>query len=71
MRPLATFVMVILSNSVWGQALPYPKNGQCASGYYNSGGYCMPMSEKSKPAVPKVGQCPSGWAQSGNACRKT
>jgi hypothetical protein len=48
--------------------LPIPKQGQCPSGYRESGGYCVPLSTTAPNAVGKVGQCPSGWMQSGPTC---
>ncbi len=53
-------------------ALPYPKTGQCASGYTQSGGYCVPMNDNSKQAVPKIPgqQCPSGYSTEANSCVK-
>jgi hypothetical protein len=52
------------------QPLPYPKNGACAAGYRDSGGFCAPASPGACPAIPKPPgqQCPSGWRQSGQSC---
>lgn len=51
------------------QPLPKPEKGQCASGYFSSGGYCSPMRD-AKPALPKApgAQCPSGYYSSGSYC---
>ena len=50
--------------------LPYPKRGQCAPGYRDSGGYCAPMRRDAPQAIPKLPgkQCPSGWASSAHSC---
>ena len=50
--------------------LPYPKQGQCAPGYRDSGGYCAPMRRDAPQAIPKITgkQCPSGWATSAHSC---
>jgi hypothetical protein len=59
----ALLTMLVLSTPALAQtALPHVKTGQCSGGYRESGGFCVPKSERSAPAVPKVGQCPSGWA---------
>lgn len=44
------------------------RGGQCPSGYYTSGKYCVAISEKSKPAIPKDGPCPTGYYASGGYC---
>ena len=52
-----------------GAASPVPKVGSCPSGYFQSGGFCAPINDKSKRAIPKgSSQCPSGWVQSGAYC---
>ena len=66
---ITALALLALITSAIAQPLPQPKVGQCPSGYMQSGNYCAPMNDKSKPAVPKVGQCPSGWMQSGGACQ--
>ena len=48
--------------------MPQPKVGACPSGYRESGGYCVPTSDRARVAVPKTGQCPSNWTQSGAYC---
>lgn len=53
--------------------LPYLKQGQCSSGYVQSGSYCVPKSGGTvRPAVsrPAGASCPAGWAQSGGACER-
>jgi hypothetical protein len=50
------------------QALPVPKTGTCPSSYRESGGYCVPMSERAPAAIPKRGVCPSGWASEAHYC---
>lgn len=55
------------------QPLPYLKQGQCSSGYVQSGAYCVPKSGGTvRPAVarPPGASCPSGWTASGGACEK-
>ncbi len=49
-------------------AIPLAKQGTCPSGYFQSGAYCTPMSDKAPEAIPKVGPCPSNWRQSGAYC---
>jgi hypothetical protein len=61
-------IALLLCSPALAQPLPHPKTGQCSGGYYQSGSYCIPKSERSAPAIPKTaGQCPSGWRQSGGA----
>jgi hypothetical protein len=64
MKSMAVIMLVAAT------AYPMPKQGQCPSGYHQSGAYCAPMNENSKPAIPKTRQCPSGWFKSGNYCEK-
>jgi hypothetical protein len=45
-----------------------PKIGTCPSGYYTSGGACVPHSSNLRPALPKIGTCPSGYYTSGDYC---
>ena len=54
------------------QPLPHLKSGQCAAGWAQSGGFCVPMDERSQPAIPKPAgkQCPASWTPSGDACLK-
>lgn len=59
---------IVVVAAILAQALPVPKQGQCPSGYVQSGSYCAPMDDRSRRAVPKQGQCPSNWMQSGNYC---
>jgi hypothetical protein len=62
MKPIVIIAILLTG------ALPVLKTGACPSGYFQSGGYCAPMSDKSPTAIPKVGSCPSGWRQSGAYC---
>ena len=68
--PTLAIVLMILVEA----ALPVPRSAtssSCPTGYYASGGYCAPISSKSRPAVPRSGtSCPSGWSSSGNFCVK-
>jgi hypothetical protein len=52
------------------QPLPHPKVGQCSGGYVQSGGFCIPKTERSQPAVPKVGQCPASWRSGALTCER-
>lgn len=55
------------------EPLPYIKQGQCSSGYTQSGSYCVPKSGGTvRPAVakPPGASCPNGWTSSGGACEK-
>jgi hypothetical protein len=47
-----------LAGPALAQPLPHPKTGQCSGGYVQSGSYCVPKTDRSRPAIPKVGQCP-------------
>jgi hypothetical protein len=58
----------ILLSLLLAAAMPLPKRGTCPSGYFQSGAYCTPMTDKAPRAISKVGSCPSGWAQSGSYC---
>jgi hypothetical protein len=73
-RIIITAVLLTAASLAAAEPLPYPKprDGQCSSGYYQSGGFCVPLSSTSREAVPKPkgAQCPSGWAQSGGTCEK-
>ena len=47
---MKTLMALLLMTTVAGaQALPSPKQGQCPSGYTQSGGYCAPMSGTTRP----------------------
>jgi hypothetical protein len=61
-RITIAILAVAASTVAVAEPLPHPKTGQC------SGGYCIPKSDRSPPAIPKVGSCPSGWRQSGSTC---
>lgn len=53
------------------EAVPFPRrDGNCPSGYYQSGSYCAPANRDSRPAIPRErgGSCPSGWYSSGSGC---
>jgi hypothetical protein len=72
-RVTAAVAAFPLSTPALAQPLPYPKQPgkQCSGSYRESGGFCVPKSDRSPPAIPKgSGQCPSGWRQSGSACEK-
>ena len=47
---------------------PAPRVGVCPGGFYPSGKQCVPIEDKSKPAMQIGGQCPSGYYTSGNYC---
>ena len=65
---------LLLASPAWAQAqpLPHPKTGQCSGGYRESGGFCVPNTPDSAPAIPKPAGagCPSGWRQSGSTCER-
>jgi hypothetical protein len=66
-------IIGLLPLSAAAEPLPYLKQGQCSSGYVQSGSYCVPKSGGTvRPAVPRPAgaSCPSGWSQSGGACEK-
>jgi len=66
-----TAILLLTSPALAQTALPYPKgSGQCAGSYVQSGGFCVPKSDRSPPAIPKIGACPSGWRQSGSTCER-
>ncbi|MFN4896542.1 MAG: hypothetical protein ACK5GN_02910 [Pseudomonadota bacterium] len=52
------------------QPIPRGTGESCPYGYYSSGSYCTPSSEKSNHALPRGEhmQCPYGYYPSGNAC---
>jgi hypothetical protein len=61
--------LAALITTAAAQPLPLQKQGQCPSGYRESGNYCAPASSRAPVAIPKErGQCPSGFMQSGNYC---
>lgn len=64
--------ILMMGTVAQAQPLPYPKQGQCAGGYYQSGGFCVPKSTTTKPSIPKVPgkQCPSGWSSGAASCTK-
>jgi hypothetical protein len=64
--------LLALAAPAVAQPLPHPKTGQCSGGYVQSGGYCVPKSRDSAPAVPKPpgASCPSGYRQSGSTCER-
>jgi hypothetical protein len=68
MKIALAVLFALLITAASAQPLPQPKIGACPSGYRESGGYCAPMNDKTKPAIPKTGQCPSNWMQSGSYC---
>jgi len=47
---------------------PAPRVGVCPGGFYPSGKQCVPIKDRSKPAMQIGGQCPSGYYTSGNYC---
>ena len=73
MRRLALpFILLASRTAANAQALPYPKNGQCAGSYTQSGAFCIPQSERSAPAIPKPrdGRCPTGYLSGAHSCTK-
>ena len=63
MRPM---LLLLLASAA---LLPVPKVGSCPSGYAESGGFCVPMSQTQRPANAKGrGQCPANWTSSGAYC---
>lgn len=48
-----------------------PKVGQCPTGFYSSGKYCIPIKDDDKPAMMRAGQCPTGYRTSGKYCVAT
>jgi hypothetical protein len=66
---MTTIMLVVSLTTAAAEPLPLVKQGQCPSGYRESGGYCAPTSPRAPAAIPKgAGQCPSGWMQSGAYC---
>jgi hypothetical protein len=68
---LATaLALALVTTAALADPLPYPKRGQCAGGYRDSGGYCAPMRRDAPQAIPKLPgkQCPSGYASSAHSC---
>jgi len=65
-----TRTLTIVGVVLLATPLPQPKIGSCPFGYRESGGYCTPVSNHTRPAVPRIKgkQCPSGWMQSGAYC---
>ena len=47
---------------------PSPIVGVCPGGFYPSGKRCVPIKDRSNPAMQRGGQCPSGYYTSGNYC---
>jgi hypothetical protein len=72
---LATLALVTsIAAMAAAEPLPYVKTAQCASGYVQSGSYCVPKSSGTvRPAIakPPGATCPSGWRQSGGACERS
>ena len=50
--------------------LPQPrKPGKwCPEGWSASANYCVPGSDKARPAILRNGWCPVGWRESGSYC---
>jgi hypothetical protein len=69
MMMMMMMVTVALLTTAAAQPLPLQKQGQCPSGYRESGSYCAPASSRAPVAIPKErGQCPAGFMQSGAYC---
>jgi hypothetical protein len=64
MLELMAATLLVLQN-------PIQRVGTCPLGWYSSGGYCVPTSQQSKPAIQKYDSCPLGWYSTGNYCAKT
>lgn len=47
----ALLILLVAVTSASAAPLPQPKVGQCPAGYYQSGGYCAPMTRNSPDAV--------------------
>jgi hypothetical protein len=70
MKTAAT-ILLLLAVPAAAQPLPHPKgSGQCSSSYRESGGYCIPKSDRSSQAIPKIGQCPAGWRSGASTCER-
>jgi hypothetical protein len=71
-RTIIIGLLLALTPAALAEPLPHPKTGQCSGGYVQSGGYCIPKTQDSAPAVPKPpgASCPSGWRQSGSTCER-
>lgn len=67
---VAAVVVALVTVPALAGPLPYPKRGQCAPGYRDSGGYCAPMRRDAPQAIPKIPgkQCPSDFASSALSC---
>ena len=67
---ITAVVLALVTVPTLAGPLPYPKQGVCAPGYRESGGYCAPMRRDAPQAIPKLPgkQCPSGWASSAHSC---
>jgi S-formylglutathione hydrolase FrmB len=69
-------LLLLSTTAVTAQPFPIPKPSggtNCPTGYYASGNYCVPTSDRSRPAIPMVGpgtNCPTGYYASGSACLK-
>lgn len=63
-------ILMITTVVVMVEPLSVPKQGQCPSGYRESGGYCAPIRRDAPQAIPKLPgkQCPSGYASGAHYC---
>ena len=65
-----TILIILLGSSLIATPQPKLTGTNCPSGYYSSGGFCVPSSSHSRAAIPRSGNsCPSGWVASGNFCQ--
>jgi len=70
-KKLYVFLLIlIISNECYSQSTVI-KVGQCPSGYYTSGNYCITNKSPPPTLIPKVGQCPPGYHTSGAYCIKS
>ena len=68
MKTMITTLALLAATVAAAEPLPVPKTGTCPSSYRDSGGYCVPMSERAPAAIPKRGICPGNWSDSGAYC---
>ena len=68
--PLTTgLVMAVIMTGVPAAEPMVRQGSDCPPGYYRSGAYCIPASERTKPAITREGaNCPPYYYRSGDYC---